>query len=34
MTKTEVLKLIFTVKAAYPVYYRNVSDREFEVDVR
>ena len=30
MTKAEVLKLIFTVKAAYPVYYRNVSDREFE----
>lgn len=30
MTKTEALKLVFTVKAAYPVYYRNVTDRELE----
>lgn len=30
MTKTEALKLVFTVKAAYPVYYRNVSQIELE----
>lgn len=30
MTKTESLKLVFSVKAAYPVYYRNVQDRELE----
>lgn len=30
MTKTEALKLVFSVKAAYPVYYRNVQDKELE----
>lgn len=30
MKKAEALKLIFEVKAAYPVYYRNVSDSELE----
>lgn len=30
MTKAEALKLVFTVKAAYPVYYSNVSQSEFD----
>lgn len=30
MTKAEALKLIFAVKAGYPVYYRNVSQMELE----
>lgn len=30
MTKAEALKLIFAVKAGYPVYYRNVSQLELE----
>lgn len=30
MKKNEALKLVFTVRAAYPVYYRNVSQGELE----
>lgn len=30
MTKTEALELVFTVRAGYPVYYRNVQQSELE----